>query len=104
MNELSRNIERYIEEEEITLQKLSDISGIKYTTLNDLARGRTTNPKIETLEMLEKATNIDLNLWLYGKDIGKKKELLKKIGMIEIKQKRKEIEILDATINAMIKP
>ena len=104
MNELSRNLDEYIEEKGITLKKLSEQTGIKYTTLNDLARGRTINPKIETMEMLEKATNVDLNLWLYGKELGKKKEILRKIGIIEIRQRKKEMEILEATINAMIKP
>lgn len=99
MNKLSENLKIYLIDEQMTLSELSRISGIRYSTLSDLKNGKTNNPTIETMELLEKATEIDMTVWLYGKDIATKKQILKKIGGMESNQK--ELEIIKATVDAI---
>lgn len=100
MNKLSENLKSYLIDKDINLSELSKISGIKYSTLNDLKNGKTNNPTIETMERLEKATSIDMTVWLYGENIARKKQILKKIGQME---NQKNLELLKATIEIISK-
>lgn len=51
-------IKKYMKVNKITYQELSDISKIPITTLKDIFRGKTKNPRIDTMNAIEKALNI----------------------------------------------
>lgn len=43
----------------MTLQEISDESGIPKRTLEDIFRGRTKNPRLDTIQAIERALGID---------------------------------------------
>ena len=57
---------QFLKERNITIYKLSEISKVPYTTLNELANGKKTvnDCKIKTIENISKALNISIELLL----------------------------------------
>jgi len=53
-----QNIKGYIKEKNITYQQLSDLSGIPLNTLKNIFRGKTENPRIDTVQAIERALGI----------------------------------------------
>ena len=54
-----QEIKKYMKENNITYQELSDRSGIPLNTLKNLFRGKTKNPRIDTMQAIEKALGIE---------------------------------------------
>lgn len=52
-------IKSYLKDHKITYQELSDSSGIPLNTLKSIFRGRTPNPRIDTVRAIEKALGLD---------------------------------------------
>ena len=50
-----QEIKAYIKEKSITYQDLSDMSNIPLNTLKNIFRGKTKNPRIDTLQAIESA-------------------------------------------------
>ena len=48
-------IKAYMKEKNITYQDLSDMSNIPLNTLKNIFRGKTKNPRIDTLQAIERA-------------------------------------------------
>ena len=53
-------IYRLCEERRITINKLADMSGLRQSTINNLVRGTSINPKIRTLHKIATAFNMTL--------------------------------------------
>ena len=51
-------IKEYMKRNNITYQELSDRSGIPLNTLKNLFRGKTKNPRIDTVKPIEKALGL----------------------------------------------
>ena len=43
----------------MTLQKISDISGIPKRTVDDIFSGKTTNPRVDTMQAIERALGLE---------------------------------------------
>lgn len=52
-------IKTYMKENKITYEKLSELSKIPLNTLKNIFRGKTSNPRIDTVEAIERALNIE---------------------------------------------
>ncbi len=52
-------IKKYLKNNKITYKKLSALSGIPLTTLKYIFSGRTSTPRIDTIQAIEKALNFD---------------------------------------------
>lgn len=48
----------------ISINRLATMSGVKQSTLDNIVRGLTTNPKIKTLHMIANAFNMTLSEFL----------------------------------------
>jgi transcriptional regulator with XRE-family HTH domain len=53
-----QEIKQHLKTKGITYQELSDMSNIPLNTLKNLFRGKTQNPRVDTMEAIEKALGI----------------------------------------------
>lgn len=53
-----QNVKAYMKENNITYQQLSDWSKIPLNTLKNLFRGKTKNPRIDTMQAIERALGL----------------------------------------------
>ena len=63
-----QEIKDYIKIEKITYQALSDKSGIPLNTLKNIFRGKTENPRIDTMQAIERALGITEEVSEYSED------------------------------------
>ena len=54
-----QEIKDYLKVNKITYQELSDRSGISLNTLKNIFRGKTENPRIDTMQAIENALGIN---------------------------------------------
>lgn len=54
-----QEVKAYLKKNKITYQELSDMSNIALNTLKSIFSGRTPNPRIDTMQAIEKALGID---------------------------------------------
>lgn len=47
----------------MTLQQIADISGVPKRTVDDVFSGHTKNPRIDTIQAIEKALRVGTDLW-----------------------------------------
>ena len=52
-------IKAYMKENNISYQQLTDISGVPLNTLKNIFRGKTKNPRIDTIQAIERALGLD---------------------------------------------
>lgn len=55
---LSENLKKYRKKREFTRKKLSKLSGITITNIQDIEEGNNTNPTLNTLVALSKALGV----------------------------------------------
>jgi transcriptional regulator with XRE-family HTH domain len=53
------NIKKFMKEKKITYDTLSQLSGIPVNTIKNIFRGKTQNPRIDTMQAIEKALGIN---------------------------------------------
>lgn len=56
-----QEIKTYMKKQKITYQVLSDLSGVPITTIKDIFRGATVNPRIDTMNAIVTALGLDNN-------------------------------------------
>jgi transcriptional regulator with XRE-family HTH domain len=61
MTILGDNIKKLRLNNELTLAKLSEISGVGQSTINDIENGKAKNPKTDTLTKLANALGVNIN-------------------------------------------
>ena len=54
-----QNLKARKKELKITLQEISDISGIPKRTVDDIFSGKTANPRVDTLQAIERALGLE---------------------------------------------
>ena len=54
-----QEIKQYLKDHKITYQDLSDKSGIALNTLKNIFRGKTENPRIDTMQAIERALGLE---------------------------------------------
>ena len=54
-----QEIKSYLKQKKITYQQLSDTSNIPLNTLKNIFRGKTANPRIDTMQAIERALGLD---------------------------------------------
>ena len=64
-----RRIRELCRQRGITINKLATMSGIKQSTLDNIVRGLTKNPRVMTLHRIALAFNMTLAEFLYFKDL-----------------------------------
>lgn len=101
MIKIAERLEKLLEDEEKTIQELSEITGIKYNTLRDLVKGTTTNPKIDTLKKLSDATNISIMELLYGEKAGRIEKIVMKISNLDEKEEENILTMLEGATYAV---
>ena len=55
----TQEIKNYLKANKITYQELSDRSGISLNTLKNIFSGKTPNPRIDTMQAIERALGIE---------------------------------------------
>ncbi|MNW27533.1 helix-turn-helix protein [compost metagenome] len=68
MNEIAKQIEKLMKRSKVTRLKLSNDTGIPYTTLTQIINGRTKNPQVKALEIIADYFNVSLD-YLLGQSI-----------------------------------
>ena len=63
-----QEIKDYMKKEKITYQALSDKSGIPLNTIKNIFRGKTENPRIDTMQAIERALGIAEEVSEYSED------------------------------------
>lgn len=58
MNEEVAKIKKILKERKITYAELSKISGVAHGTLNDIFRGKTPTPRLDTMQAIKKALGV----------------------------------------------
>ena len=58
---LKRTITRLCDERGITINKLASLSGITQSTLDSIMKGKSKNPKLETMRKISVGFSIDYN-------------------------------------------
>ena len=58
---LSENLKKYRKEKEYSRRKLSELTGITITNIQDIEEGNNTNPTLKTLEALSKALGVAIS-------------------------------------------
>ena len=53
------NIKKFMKEKKLTYDTLSKLSGIPLNTIKNIFRGKTQNPRIDTMQAIEKALGIE---------------------------------------------
>lgn len=61
MTKLGDNIKKLRLENKLTLAKLSELSGVGQSTINDIENGKAKNPKTDTLTKLANALDVSIN-------------------------------------------
>lgn len=59
MNEKIQYLKAFLKENNITYEQLSELSGIPLNTLKNVFRGKTQNPRIDTMQAIERALGLD---------------------------------------------
>lgn len=54
-----QEIKQYLKNNKITYQELSEKSGIALNTLKNIFRGKTENPRIDTMQAIERALGLE---------------------------------------------
>ncbi len=54
-------IKKYLKDNKITYEKLSELSQVPLNTLKNIFSGRTPTPRIDTIQSIEKALGLDNN-------------------------------------------
>lgn len=86
------NIKNFMKENKITYEILSQMSGIPLNTLKNIFRGKTQNPRIDTMQAIEKALGIVNKPVVELSPI--KKELIEIISQLNEENVIKALEIL----------
>ncbi|MNC02420.1 helix-turn-helix protein [compost metagenome] len=68
MSDIAKQIKRLMKENKITRLKLSNDTGIPYTTLTQIINGRTKNPQVRALETIAEYFQVSMD-YLLGKSI-----------------------------------
>lgn len=58
MNEEVAKIKKILKERKITYAELSKMSGVAHGTLNDIFRGKTPTPRLDTMQAIKKALGL----------------------------------------------
>ncbi len=58
---IAKNIKKFRKKKGISQDKLSKLSGITYNTVIKLESGATKNPRVETLQLIAKGLDVDIN-------------------------------------------
>ena len=66
---IKNRILRLCAERKITINKLATMSGVKQSTLDNIVRGLTKNPRVKTLHMIALAFNMTLSEFLDFKEL-----------------------------------
>lgn len=61
MTKLGENLKRLRIDNKLTLAKLSEISDVGQSTINDIENGKAKNPKTDTLTKLANALKVNIN-------------------------------------------
>lgn len=86
------NIKNFMKENKITYEILSQMSGIPLNTLKNIFRGKTQNPRIDTMQAIEKALGIVNKPVVELSPI--KKELIEIISQLNEENVIKALEII----------
>ncbi|MFA4818724.1 MAG: helix-turn-helix transcriptional regulator [Patescibacteria group bacterium] len=64
---LAQNIKKYRKKKGISQDKLSKLSGVTYNTIIKIESGATTNPRVDTLQLIAKGLGVTVDTLLNGK-------------------------------------
>ncbi len=104
LNERIFLIKQQLKQQKITYEELSQKSGIPLNTLKNIFRGRTANPRLDTMQAIEKALGLDSPKALADSIVTQVDELnIADYNSLTTDEKAKIAEIFNASVNAFKK-
>ena len=97
-------IKKYMKDNKITYQELADKSGIPLNTLKNIFSGSNKNPRIDTMQAIERALGLDEKKPLADEIVAQVAELnIADYQNLTEDEKQKIAEIFNATVSAFKK-
>ena len=95
-----QEIKQYLKDNKITYQELSEQSGIALNTLKNIFRGKTENPRIDTMQAIERALGLDKEKTPTDELSEGEKALLELFNRVPKDQQDLVLQMIAAALNA----
>ncbi|WP_338755788.1 helix-turn-helix transcriptional regulator [Moraxella lincolnii] len=100
MNQISTKLNKLLEKNNLSVADISRATGIRGSTLYDIANGTAKSPRIDTIIKICDVLDISVDEFLKGEQ-GRLKSIEKRIDKLEYKKKLKALNMIEGITYAI---